>query len=874
MTEKQNSINQDHYQNSNRVQNSENKNQKNIKKDSPKDTQQKNRCIGNYTIGKKLGEGAFGKVRLGIHNLTGEKVAIKILEKEKIIDVTDVERVSREIHILKLIKHPHIVQLYEIIETPNQIFLVMEFISGGEVYDYIVEKNRLPEAEACRLFQELISGIEYLHKLQIVHRDLKPENLMLNKKKGIKIVDFGLSNTYKKNELLKTACGSPCYAAPEMIAGKKYESKQVDVWSSGVILYAFLCGFLPFEDPNISELYKKILNGQFELPEFLSADAKDFLTNILNTDPQTRLNFEQIKNHKWFNCFKRDYEIPQGIIVGYNRYPVDQKILQELEQYGLKQDYVQNCLDANKHNHVTTSYHLLLRKYLVEGKDSFADFNSQKFDHTLLIHKKRPPKTTNNNMLTKDLIQNVDKENKPPSNKSLAKKTINSSEKNKKISVNKDTVPFQISSQNNKNNKTLKTELDDSAVKLIKKQSSTAPSNNSQTQQQYSYQNAQQQPSITSDKNSHRTSKGKGVNIQEYLGNTQNYMYNNQVLNSKNLANQQQQLNQQQYSQQHQQQQIQENYYNASTTTNKKKNSISNPLNQSFSYNNNAPYNILGSKQQTKKKRHNRTISQQVSTTSYSNNNNNNNSIMNKSHMKENSKTQDYQSFYGSQVQSQKQSMKKIQYKSSNKNCQQQQSRSRSKSLLKNQQISAISQRTTKNRQKSIHNTSQQYYSIENRRNSQSKTTKADSQRHKKTMSMIQGDSVNLGKNIINQSLNITSNNNNYYYQQQSQKVARNRANNMSFDLSQISKNKNQNQVLNLLLGASSCKQRTALQNILIGDNNTYNNNYMTTNNIQSNNNNNNNRPNSSYAIYAPQNQVNNQQKKQNIISARKQIQA
>ncbi|KRX02511.1 Protein kinase-like domain [Pseudocohnilembus persalinus] len=353
----------------------------------------KNKTIGQYVLGKKLGVGTFGKVKLGTHILTKQPVAIKILEKSKIIDVTDVERVSREIHILKLVRHPHIMQLYEIIETPKHIFLVTEYCSGGELFDYIVKNVRLKESEACKIFQEIIGAIEYIHKLQVVHRDLKPENLLLDENKNIKTVDFGLSNTYKKNELLKTACGSPCYAAPEMIAGKKYESVLVDIWSCGVILFALLCGYLPFEDKNTSQLYKKILNGQYEIPDFVSPKAKDLLKKVLNTDPTTRYNFEDIKKHPWYSVYQRPYPIPPGIIVGYNRIPIDYKILKELQKYEINLDYAQKCIDANKHNNVTTTYHLLLRKHLMEGGKSEADLNSPNFDITLLEPKPRPSKS-------------------------------------------------------------------------------------------------------------------------------------------------------------------------------------------------------------------------------------------------------------------------------------------------------------------------------------------------------------------------------------------------------------------------------------------------------------------------------------------------
>ena len=176
----------------------------------------------------------------------------------------------------------------------------MEYASGGELFDYIVANTRLKEEEACKYFQQIISGVEYIHQLNIVHRDLKPENLLLDHKKNIKIVDFGLSNTYGFGELLKTACGSPCYAAPEMIAGKKYLGANVDIWSCGIIMFALICGFLPFEDPDTSKLYKKILSGEFKIPSFVSKEAADLLQKILNTDPEKRYKIEDIRAHPWF----------------------------------------------------------------------------------------------------------------------------------------------------------------------------------------------------------------------------------------------------------------------------------------------------------------------------------------------------------------------------------------------------------------------------------------------------------------------------------------------------------------------------------------------------------------------------------------------
>jgi 5'-AMP-activated protein kinase catalytic alpha subunit len=197
----------------------------------------------------------------------------------------------------------------------------MEFCQGGELFDHIVKRTKLHEIEACMFYQQIIDGIEYIHKQKIVHRDLKPENLLLHERKKIKIVDFGLSNTYLNDDTLKTACGSPCYAAPEMIAGKRYKGLKVDIWSSGVVLFAMICGYLPFEDPQTSKLYKKILNCEMTIPKFVSNDGRDFLKKILNVDPEERVDIEAIRHHKWFNLvdFKRKQD---GIIIGINSIPV------------------------------------------------------------------------------------------------------------------------------------------------------------------------------------------------------------------------------------------------------------------------------------------------------------------------------------------------------------------------------------------------------------------------------------------------------------------------------------------------------------------------------------------------------------------------
>ncbi|CAD8055379.1 unnamed protein product [Paramecium sonneborni] len=338
----------------------------------------KNKSIGQYLFGKTLGEGTFGKVKLATHILTGEKVAIKILEKQKIADASDVERVTREIQILKQVRHPNLVQLYEIIETPKQLFLVMEYVNGGELFDYIVQNQRIKDVEAVRFYSQLLSGIEYLHKLHIVHRDLKPENLILDGRGKIKIIDFGLSNFYKQDDLLKTACGSPCYAAPEMIAGKRYQGLQVDIWSSGVILFAMLAGYLPFEDPNTNQLYKKIISGDFKFPKYISNEAKDLIKNILNTDPLKRYTILEIRKHTWFNFYNQ--KIPTGLVIGHHKIPIDPEIIKQLLQYGIQIEYAEKCIESNRHNHVTTTYYLLLKKYIIAGNKSIADISSELFE--------------------------------------------------------------------------------------------------------------------------------------------------------------------------------------------------------------------------------------------------------------------------------------------------------------------------------------------------------------------------------------------------------------------------------------------------------------------------------------------------------------
>lgn len=224
---------------------------------------------------------------------------MKIINRRKISSMDMGGRVKREIQYLKLLRHPHIIKLYEVITTPSDIIMVIEY-AGGELFQYIVERGRMPEDEARRFFQQIMCAIEYCHRHKIVHRDLKPENLLLDDHLNVKIGDFGLSNIMTDGDFLKTSCGSPNYAAPEVISGKLYAGPEIDIWSCGVILYVMLCGRLPFDDDYIPTLFKKINGGIYTLPSYLSAEAKHLLSSMLVVDPVKRITIAEIRQLPWF----------------------------------------------------------------------------------------------------------------------------------------------------------------------------------------------------------------------------------------------------------------------------------------------------------------------------------------------------------------------------------------------------------------------------------------------------------------------------------------------------------------------------------------------------------------------------------------------
>ncbi len=271
-----------------------------ISQDFPDQKITSNEILKDYTIKGELGKGTFSTVYLATKNTTLSKVAIKILEKSKIINQDDLTRVLREISILKSFNSPNVIKIYEIIENPTNYYIIMEFCEYGELFNHIVEEQRLSEEESSYFFYQLINGLEYIHHNNVVHRDLKPENLLISGDNLLKIIDFGLSNYFDGKKLLSTPCGSPCYASPEMVSGNNYNGFNIDVWATGIILYAMLCGYLPFEDNDNEILFRKILECNLDLPDFLSNRSKNMIKKLLVVDPEKRIKIEGIKKHPFY----------------------------------------------------------------------------------------------------------------------------------------------------------------------------------------------------------------------------------------------------------------------------------------------------------------------------------------------------------------------------------------------------------------------------------------------------------------------------------------------------------------------------------------------------------------------------------------------
>ncbi|CAH8389332.1 unnamed protein product [Eruca vesicaria subsp. sativa] len=268
---------------------------------SPK-TPQTSILMDKYDLGKLLGQGSFAKVYLARNINTCENVAIKVIDKEKIVKSGLAAHIKREISILRRVRHPYIVHLHEVMATKTKIYIVMEFVRGGDLFEK-VSKGRLREGVARRYFQQLISSVSFCHSRGVYHRDLKLENLLLDDEGNLKVSDFGLSvvsEQLRQDGICQTFCGTPAYLAPEVFTRRGYDAAKADVWSCGVILFVLMAGYLPFDDKNVMVMYKKIQRGQFRCPKWFSPELTRLMGQILDTNPDTRITIQEIMEHRWF----------------------------------------------------------------------------------------------------------------------------------------------------------------------------------------------------------------------------------------------------------------------------------------------------------------------------------------------------------------------------------------------------------------------------------------------------------------------------------------------------------------------------------------------------------------------------------------------
>ncbi|XP_074891184.1 serine/threonine-protein kinase SIK2 isoform X1 [Buteo buteo] len=328
--------------------------------------------VGFYDIEGTLGKGNFAVVKLARHRITRSEVAIKIIDKSQ-LDAVNLEKIYREVQIMKMLDHPHIIKLYQVMETKSMLYLVTEFAKNGEIFDYLASHGRLSESEARRKFWQILSAVEYCHGRKIVHRDLKAENLLLDNNMNIKIADFGFGNFYKSGEPLTTWCGSPPYAAPEVFEGQQYEGPQLDIWSMGVVLYVLVCGALPFDGPTLPILRQRVLEGRFRIPYFMSEECEHLIRRMLVLDPSKRLTIAQIKEHKWMLIevpAQRPILYPPGEENEPSIGEYNEQVLRLMHSLGIDQQKTIESLQNKSYNHFAAIYYLLVER-LKSHRSSF-----------------------------------------------------------------------------------------------------------------------------------------------------------------------------------------------------------------------------------------------------------------------------------------------------------------------------------------------------------------------------------------------------------------------------------------------------------------------------------------------------------------------
>ncbi|XP_071957572.1 serine/threonine-protein kinase SIK3-like isoform X2 [Antedon mediterranea] len=324
--------------------------------------------IGYYEIERTIGRGNFAVVKLATHVITKAKVAIKIIDKTQ-LDDENKRKIEREVQVMKLLRHPHIIRLYQVMQTERMMYLVTEYASGGEIFDHLISHGKMTEREARPKFRQIVAAINYCHCRHVVHRDLKAENLLLDANKQVKIADFGFSNFFESGQLLKTWCGSPPYAAPELFEGKEYLGPKADVWSLGVVLYVLVSGNLPFGGDTLQSLRTNVLSGHFRIPFFMSPDCENLIRHMLVLDPQKRYTTSQILQHRWIRSGDPDPAFDQ-MIAEYSKDQIDE-VKEELNEkvlhhmiydLGVNRERILQSLENQTYDQASAIYHLLLDK--------------------------------------------------------------------------------------------------------------------------------------------------------------------------------------------------------------------------------------------------------------------------------------------------------------------------------------------------------------------------------------------------------------------------------------------------------------------------------------------------------------------------------
>uniref|UniRef100_A0A8C7IAE1 non-specific serine/threonine protein kinase n=1 Tax=Oncorhynchus kisutch TaxID=8019 RepID=A0A8C7IAE1_ONCKI len=322
--------------------------------------------VGFYEIIRTLGKGNFAVVKLARHKVTKTQVAIKIIDKTR-LNPSNLEKIYREVQIMKLLNHPHIIKLYQVMETKDMLYIVTEYAKNGEMFDYLTSNGRMSEDEARKKFWQILMAVDYCHRHHIVHRDLKTENLLLDTNMNIKLADFGFGNFYNSGEPLSTWCGSPPYAAPEVFEGKEYEGPQLDIWSLGVVLYVLVCGSLPFDGPSLPALRQRVTEGRFRIPFYMSQDCENLIRKMLVVDPTKRISMAQIKQHRWMLA---DPTAPNQTLsmalplTDYNSNLGDysEPVLGIMQSLGIDRQRTIESLLSSSYNHFSAIYYLLLER--------------------------------------------------------------------------------------------------------------------------------------------------------------------------------------------------------------------------------------------------------------------------------------------------------------------------------------------------------------------------------------------------------------------------------------------------------------------------------------------------------------------------------